>query len=278
MRAARKACTLQRHGDLRVANTLAQNADPVSLPRGEIESRDARFFVWLAAACALIGIGGFVPTYWLQVPVGTFIGTPLMHLHGLLFTAGVLLHLVQSWLIEQRRYRNHRSWWLLGVALASMMVAVGTALAVRGVAKEVAVFGDAARRFLIAPLFALVAFPVFMGFSMIRLKQSDWHRRLIFVATASLLGAALARVFFTIFAGFGPGMRPGVHAPLPVNTTFMPVMLSNLVIVAGMVHNWRTLGRPHPAWIIGLTAVVTGELLRPPWQQAPRGCISLTSS
>lgn len=250
-------------------SSVAQNAGPASLPRGEIESRDARFFVWLAAACALIGIGGFVPTYWLQVPVGTFIGTPLMHLHGLLFTAWVLLLLVQSWLIEQRRYRNHRSWGLLGVALASMMVAVGTALAVRGFAREVPVYGDAARRFLIVPLFAMAAFPLLMGIAMFKVKQSDWHRRLIFVATASLLGAALARVFFTIFVGFGPGMRPGMQPPLPVNATLVPVMLSNLVIVAGIVHDWRTRGRPHPAWIIGLAALVTGELLRTPVASSP---------
>lgn len=235
-----------------------------SLSRSAAEDSDARFFVWLAAACAMIGIGGFIPTYWLQVPAGTFIGTPLMHLHGLLFSAWVVLLLVQSWLIEHRRYRNHRAWGLLGVAVASMMVAVGTALAVRGFAKEVAVYGDAARRFLIVPLFAMTAFPVCMTFAMINVRRSDWHRRLIFVATASLLGAALARVFFTLIVGFGPGMRPGMQAPLPVNATLLPVMLSNIVIVAGMVHDWRTRGRPHPAWVIGLCALVAGELMRTP--------------
>lgn len=247
----------------------SQKVGPAALSRSAIESRDARFFVWLSAACAFIGIGGFVPTYWLQVPAGTFIGTPLMHLHGLLFTTWVLLLFVQSWLIERHRYRNHRAWGLFGVALASMMVAVGIALAVRGFAREVPHYGDAARRFLIVPLFAMVAFPVLMAFAMIRVKQSDWHRRLVFVATASLLGAALARVFFTLIVGFGPGMRPGMQAPLPVNATLIPVMLSNLVIVAGMVHDWRIRGRPHPAWIIGLVGLVTGELLRTPVSASP---------
>jgi hypothetical protein len=249
--------------------TKALDTSTSPLSRSAAEDSDARFFVWLAIACALIGIGGFIPTYWLQVPVGTFIGTPLMHLHGLLFTAWVLLLLVQSWLIEQRRYRHHRAWGLLGVALASMMVAVGTALAVRGFANEVVVYGDAARRFLIVPLFAMAAFPLCMVAAMANVRRSDWHRRLIFVATASLLGAALARVFFTIFVGFGPGMRPGMQSPLPVNATLIPVMLSNLVIVAGMLHDWRTRGKPHPAWIIGLAALVTGELLRTPVASSP---------
>ncbi len=250
-------------------STKALETGSAALSRSAAQDSDARFFVWLAAACAFIGIGGFIPTYWLQVPAGTFIGTPLMHLHGLLFSAWVLLLLVQSWLIEQRRYRHHRAWGMLGIALASMMVAVGTALAVRGFAKEVPVYGDVARHFLIVPLFAMAAFPVCMIFAMIDARRSDWHRRLVFVATASLLGAALARVFFTIFAGFGPGMRPGMGPPLPVNGTLVPVMLSNLVIVAGMVHDWRTHGRPHPAWIIGLVALVTGELLRTPVAASP---------
>ena len=250
-------------------STKALDGDTSSLSRSAAEDSDARFFVWLAAACVLIGVGGFLPTYWLQVPAGTFIGTPLMHLHGLLFTAWVLMLLVQSWLIEQRRYRNHRKWGLLGVALASMMVAVGTALAVRGFAREITVYGDAARRFLSVPLFAMAAFPLCFGFAMANVRRSDWHRRLIFVATASLLGAALARAFFTLFVGFGPGMRPGMQPPLPVNATLVPVMLSNVVIVAGMVHDWRTRGRPHPAWIIGLAGLVTGELLRTPIASTP---------
>lgn len=246
-----------------------QDTSTTSVSRRAADDSDARFFVWLAAACVLIGVGGFMPTYWLQVPAGTFIGTPLMHLHGLLFTAWVLLLLVQSWLIQQRRYRNHRSWGLLGVALASMMVAVGTALAVRGFAREVAVYGDAARHFLIVPLFSMATFPAFFALAIGNSRRSDWHRRLIFVATASLLGAALARVFFTLLVGFGPGMRPGMQAPLPVNATLVPVMLSNVIIIAGMIHDWRTHGRPHAAWIIGLVVLVAGELLRTPVASSP---------
>ncbi len=45
------------------------------------------FYVWMAGACALIAIVGFAPTYWLQLAPGTFVGSPLLHLHGWLFSA-----------------------------------------------------------------------------------------------------------------------------------------------------------------------------------------------
>ncbi len=242
-------------------------ADPLS--RSAVEASDARFFVRLAGVCVIIAVGGFAPTYWLQVPAGTFIGTPLMHLHGLLYTGWVLLLFTQCRMIEKRSYRHHRAWGMAGIALAAMMVAVGTALAVRGFAEHVTIYGDASRRFLIVPLFSMVSFPLFFSIAVANVRSNDWHRRLMFVATASLLGAALARVFFTAFAGYGPGMRPGIGAPLAVNATLGPVLLSNLIIVAGMVHDWRTRGKPHPAWTIGLVTLVGTELLRTPISASP---------
>jgi hypothetical protein len=44
------------------------------------------FYVWMAVVCALVAFGGFAPTYWLQLPAGTFVGSPLVHIHGALFS------------------------------------------------------------------------------------------------------------------------------------------------------------------------------------------------
>jgi hypothetical protein len=249
--------------------TAAQDQMLSPLSRKAAADLDARFFVWLAGGCVAIAVGGFMPTYWMQVPAGTVIGTPLMHLHGLLFTAWTLLLFAQCWLIEKRRYRNHRAWGMAGIALATMMVAVGTALALRGVATKIPVYGDRARAFAIVPLYSMVVFPLVFGLAIANVRNTDWHRRLMFVATAPLLGAAFARVFFTIFVGMGPGMRPGLGAPLPVTATLAPVMLTNIVIVAGMVHDWRTRGKPHPAWTIGLIALVVTAVLRTPVSASP---------
>jgi len=56
-----------------------------------------RFFVFLAAAMAAFAFLGFAPTYWLQLPTGSFAGPPLLHLHGLLFSSWTLLVVGQAW-------------------------------------------------------------------------------------------------------------------------------------------------------------------------------------
>ena len=53
------------------------------------------FYVLMAGVCTLVAFGGFLPTYWLQLPAGTFVGPPLLHVHGLLFSAWPLLLLSQ---------------------------------------------------------------------------------------------------------------------------------------------------------------------------------------
>ena len=70
---------------------------------------------------------GFAPTYWLQLPAGTFVGSPLLHLHGLLFSAWTLYLLLQTILAARGRIGRHRAWGLLGISLATAMVLVGFA-------------------------------------------------------------------------------------------------------------------------------------------------------
>ena len=84
--------------------TMATVTAPLARPNED------RFFIGLAALCAAIAIPGFAPTYWMQLPAGTFVGSPLVHLHGLLFTAWTLFFISQAVLIANRRYPSHRAW------------------------------------------------------------------------------------------------------------------------------------------------------------------------
>jgi len=244
--------------------TIAEPSNISPLPRRRIAG-DESFFVGLALACLTVAVVAFAPTYWLQLPAGTFIGGGLIHLHGWLFTAWMLLLLGQSWLAARGNLRHHRAWGMAGIALASAMVCVGTLVAVISMKLHLDQgHGDRARQFLIVPLMSMVTFPAFFALAIANARDTAAHRRYLFVATASLLGAAIARVFFLAFNGMGPGLRPGLTAPLTVTQTLGPVMMSNLVIVAGMVHDWRVHGRPHRAWWVGLSTLLTIELLRTP--------------
>jgi hypothetical protein len=84
------------------------------------------------------------------------------------------------------------------------------------------------------------------------------------LATISLLQAAMARVFFVLIAGGGPGRRPGLGPPPPLAIGVLPSLLLELLIVAGIVYDWRRRGRPHPAWLVGGAIMTAVILLRGP--------------
>ena len=50
-------------------------------------------------------------------------------------------------------------------------------------------------------------------------------KRLMLLSTLSLLTAAVARVFFVMITGGGPGMRPGLGPAHPATTALAPSLL-----------------------------------------------------
>jgi hypothetical protein len=169
------------------------------------------FYVWMAAVCALVAFGGFAPTYWLQLPAGTFVGSPLLHLHGVLFSAWVLFLLSQTVLVANGQLDHHRAWGLVGISLATTMVVIGLAAAINTLTIALAAgFGDSARAFFILPVSAISLFAGFIVAAIANIQHPEVHKRLMLLATISLLQAAMGRVFFVLATGGGPGLRPGL--------------------------------------------------------------------
>jgi hypothetical protein len=228
------------------------------------------FYVWVAAVCALVAFGGFAPTYWLQLPAGTFIGPPLLHLHGALFSAWILLLVSQTILAANGRLDHHRAWGLVGLSLATAMVVIGLAAAINTLTTALAAgYGDSARAFLILPVSAITLFAGFFAAAIANIQRPEVHKRLMLLATISLLQAAIGRVFFVLATGGGPGLRPGLGQPPPLIIGLVPSLILELMIVAGMVYDWRTRGRPHPVWLIGAAVMTAVILLRGPLSGTP---------
>ncbi|MDE2220204.1 MAG: hypothetical protein KGL25_12710 [Gammaproteobacteria bacterium] len=222
-----------------------------------------RFYVWMAAICVLIAFGGFAPTYWLQLIPGTFIGPALLHVHAILFSAWALLLLVQARHAQQGRMAAHRAFGLAGISLATALVFTGLAATILSLNVQVnAGYGDRARALAILPVTAITLFAGFFVAAIGNIRRPEWHKRLMLLATLSLLQAAMARVFFVLIAGGGPGRRPGLGPPPPLVFSIAPSLLLELLIVAGIAYDWRTRGRPHPAWLVGAAVTTTVVLLR----------------
>src|SRR6266540_6354206 len=102
---------------------LAAGARPVlAVLTAEERSHDRRFFTGMAIAAALTVFIGFAPTYYLS---GTFGGRPLttlVHIHGAIATAWILLFLTQTSLIAATRTDLHRRLGVAGALLAVLLL------------------------------------------------------------------------------------------------------------------------------------------------------------
>ena len=239
-----------------------------------------RFFVNAAAACLAIGIIGFAPTYWVPLLTGRLTIAPLAHVHALVFYGWLIVFLRQSQLAASGEIRRHRELGVAGVALATAMCFVGLGMAIVSIRQgDAAGFGEEGRAFAIVPLTAIAMFAVLFVVALRNVARPEIHKRLMLVNTAALLQAAVGRWFLLFFAPAALSAT-GPLRPPPVAVTIGPALLVDLLIVWGMVHDWRHRGRVHRAYWIAGGAVLAVQLLRvpvsmtPAWQAVTRGVLA----
>lgn len=226
----------------------------------ESARREAQwFYVWMAGTCVLIAFGGFTPTYWAKMAAGSFHAAPVMHIHGALFFAWTLFFLTQTLFVATGRTLRHRDWGLFGIALASVMMCTALLATLNSIKVGNAIgMGDAARRFSVVPISALLLFAGFMWAAIANVRNADLHKRFMLLANIPLMHAAMGRVFMTLFA------PPDAKGPPPVAVTVPASFAVDLIIVAAMIYDWRTRGRPHKAYLIGLPILLVVQLLMVP--------------
>lgn len=234
-------------------------------------ARVSSIYVWMAGACALLAFGGFAGTYWLQLGAGTFKGgTPILHLHGLVFSAWTLLLLSQTVLAAQGRLQHHRAFGLVGISLATAMVFLGLTVALHTLHVKLAEgYGDQARAFMWLPLGSLTLFAGFFVAAIVNINRWEWHKRFMLVATCGALAAAAGRIGFLIATGGGPGVRPGLAPPPPPALGGPDTVIVSLILLAGVIYDWRTRGKPHPAYLIGIAAILSFGFIGPLFAQTP---------
>jgi hypothetical protein len=182
-----------------------------------------------------------------------------------LFSAWTLLFLLQTTLAALGRVDRHRAWGLLGISLATAMVFVGFAAANEVLAKRLAAgFGDRARAFHIVSTSMITLFGVFVFAAIAYVARPQIHKRLMLLATISVIPPAIARLFFAVNVGIGPGLRPGLGPPRTVESVLTSGLIADALILAGLIYDMRTRGRPHPAYLIGGAIIVAVQVLRVP--------------
>ena len=227
----------------------ARPASPALTPVG---SRDRLFYGGIAIALALTVLVGFAPSYYLRFfsggPTATISGapiTPLVHLHGALFTAWVLLFVVQTALVATHRVAVHRRLGVAGAVLAASMIVAGLSLAIRAAAAGAAPPGVPAIAFLAIPVFDMILFATFITTALVKRRDKEAHKRLMILAYVSLMAAPIARL-------------PGLFALGPLGF----FGLAFLFIAAGVVYDLVSRGRVHKAYVWGGALLVLSVPIR----------------
>ena len=203
---------------------------------------DRLFFTGMAVASAITVLVGFAPSYFLrsaELPVLR----PLYQLHGAVFSTWILLLIAQTSLIAARRPDIHRRLGVVVACVAALVFIMGVTVSIETLSRNGGPIPDP-RVFLSIPLGDIIVFGVLVTAAIALRRDSETHKRLILLATISLLTAPVARFFiYTGIAGNGP---TGVLWFFGGTDAF---------VLALALYDYASRGRVHPATIWGGAAV-----------------------
>jgi hypothetical protein len=176
----------------------------VALPRSTADKLPGRqydnyFFSAMALLILVTVFVGFARTYFLAGIFRAPLPSLLVHIHGAVFSSWILLLITQIALVSTGRVDIHRRLGLAGFALACLMVILGvltaTKLMARGVS-PVPVFD--AQTFYAIPMGGMLIFATLIFFAYRNRINPAAHKRLILIATISILDAPTGRPPFTV--------------------------------------------------------------------------------
>jgi hypothetical protein len=207
-----------------------------------------------AALLALaIVFAGFARTFFLKF---LFQAPPPLSMltiaHGSIMTAWFVLFIVQTQLVAAGRVRLHRQLGIAGMVLAALVLVAGTTTAILG-ARAGHTPGPPPRVFLSVPLGDMVVFGLLVGAAFAYRRRGDYHKRLMVLAFAGMITAAVARI--------------------PGNGNIVLDFMETLLFCAACIawDTWRE-RRLHPAFAWGFAVVAVSWPLRlwmsgtPAWQ------------
>lgn len=204
-----------------------------------------QFFSVAAIAVTVIVLAGFVPIYSLRLLHHDPNLILLVHIHGFVMAAWIALFLAQTLLIARHRAGLHRRLGVLGAGLASLVILAGVPTLIHAAARHSHGVYDTQFLWMLAAFdgLALVVFAGLVCGGMLLRRRSDSHKRLMLLATLSLLGPAFGRL-----TSLAMGLR---------GDSDLGVLLlgAGIVLVSIFVDRQRT-GRLHPAFVWGGAAVI----------------------
>ncbi len=183
-----------------IRTAVLGNREPgVTFPSPAGSRYDHIFFPAFAAAIAVAVFVGFSQTYFLsgllKLPRWkAHLGPPhvlIVHIHAIVNSAWVILLVAQTSLARAGRMDLHRRLGLLGLAIACLVVAAGVVLVCEDLARLRV--GSPAVGAVAGQVLRILGFGVLSGCGLGQRAHPAAHKRLMLIATLTLLPAALVR-------------------------------------------------------------------------------------
>lgn len=215
-------------------------------PAGAGTDAQLSFYVIMSTVCLTVAVLGFGPSFFLPLAQGTFVRPPVFYIHGLLFFSWTLFFCSQTWLVARGKVLSHRDWGVLGAALAAAMAfSVMTVVVVRLNQTPQIPAGPGSATFAWVDVSGLAFFGTCVVLAMMNTRRTETHKRLMLLATLSLLNAPIARWGVVLY---------GAHAGGPAS--FLEAQWFNLVAVALMLipigQDLRTERKVSTVYLVGV--------------------------
>jgi hypothetical protein len=219
-------------------------------PRLDIDITPRRneraLYTWGALLALAVVFAGFARTFYLKGVFGTPDLSALQVTHGVVMTAWFTLFLVQVRLVASGRTHIHRQLGLLGAVVAALVVVVGTTTALVA-AKNGSSPGPPPLVFLAIPLGDMVLFALLFSTALYYRRRNDIHKRLMLLATISMLTAAIARIPLDFLQAGGLPAFFGA---------------TDVLLIAWIAFDTVRNRRVHPAFVVGLAVVIASQAAR----------------
>lgn len=208
--------------------------------RAFVEKLDRNFYVAMSIVIATVVVYGFSQTIDASLFHPDSPRPSILYIHGAIFSAWIVLVMIQSALVRIRNVKLHRKLGMCGLAIGIAIPVVGIATGiVMGRFNAQLGVADAAQ-FLVVPIFDMLAFSIVFALAFAWRGGPEFHRRLMLVATCGLTIAAFNRF---------PSM--------PLNWGYAAV--DTLILVA-VARDLIVIGRIHAVHLYVLPTIVLGQL------------------
>jgi hypothetical protein len=218
--------------------------------------REDVFFCAMAMVILGTILLGFGRSYYFAGGFAARLPSLVVHVHAAVFSLWIFLFMAQTMLITVGRLDWHRRAGMFGAALAASMVILGLMVATDSLSRGFVPPGSKfdPKSFYATPFFSTVVFGILISWALRARSDGSAHKRLILIATISLLGAPIGRwpshifhgpavvgvlaFYVLLIAGFDLWSQKRVHRATLKGGLFM-VVTQLLMFPIGLTPVWR---------------------------------------